>query len=183
MPNHLGSDNAVDEQDHRAAGILIGAPGHAARGLNIARRWHSSLVAAGALSFAACAFVLVAAACGGSQPRSDCTAEARTEIAATADSIGQPEAAIVASRREWSCEETSQGHALDLVFNFEGPADVVLTHYDSRLRQLGWHLLGQDMTSGTWSKTVQRRTSLVLNVHKSLGDDSYTVSIAEQQMT
>lgn len=130
---------------------------------------------------AAGALLLMAAACGSTDQASTCTLRAQREITATADRIGQPAAAILVSRREWPCAETSQGHALDLVFDFDGTAEVALDHYDSRLVELGWQLLRQDDASSTWSKRVGR-SALVLNVHKSVGDDSITVSIAEQEV-
>jgi hypothetical protein len=118
--------------------------------------------------------------CDGPQPASACTAAGKAEIASTAETIAQPEGAVVASRREWSCAETSHGHALDLVFDFDGPADLVLDHYDAQLRPVGWQQLRQDHEGSTWTRRLAGPTVLTLNVHKSAGDDSFTVSIAEQ---
>jgi hypothetical protein len=118
--------------------------------------------------------------CDGPEPASACTAAGKAEITSTADTIAQPEGAVVASRREWSCAETSQGHALDLVFDFDGPADLVLDHYNAQLRPVGWQHVRQNLEGSTWTRRLADTTVLTLNVHTNAGDDSFTVSIAEQ---
>ena len=84
------------------------------------------------------------AACEGPQRASACTEAGKAEISSTANTIPQLDGAVVTGRREWSCAETSEGHALDLVFDFGGPADVVLNHHSAHLRPAGWQLFRQD---------------------------------------
>lgn len=123
------------------------------------------------------------AACDGQRRASACTEAGKAEISTTANAIPQLEGAVVNSRREWSCAETSEGHAVDLVFDFDGPADVVLNHYNAHLRPAGWQLLRQDQEGSTWTRRLTGGTVLTLNVHRSAGDGSFSVSMAEQLAT
>ena len=117
--------------------------------------------------------------CDVPQRASACTGAGEAKISSTANKIVKLEGAVETSRREWSCAETSEGHALDLVFDFDGPASVVLDHNDAHLRPAGWQLLRHDQEGSTWTRRLAGETVLTLNVHRSGGDDSFSVSIAE----
>lgn len=183
MPLHLGRDDEALTSIARGWPLLVGG----LRRLSYHRQAMTQASAAlrsRAVGLLLGGLFICLAACDGPQGASACTEAGKAEISTTANAIPQLEGAVITARRDWSCAETSEGHALDLVFDYDGPADVVLNHYNAYLRPAGWQLLRQDREgSSTWTRRLTGGTVLTLNVHRSAGDDSFSVSIAEQPAT